>query len=71
MEYLLAYPLIRLSLQIRVHDISFSHFSLKKGQKTKFQDQEFVTADNKNAIETPFFAILRPRKSIGGILIGL
>ena len=38
----------------------FSHFSLKKGQKTKFQDPEFITADNINAIETLFFAISNP-----------
>ena len=29
----------------------------KKAKKNKFQDPEFVTAANKNAIETPFFAI--------------
>jgi len=41
-----------------------------KRLKTKFQDPDFVTADNKNAIETPFFAISEPQKGIGGTPIG-
>ena len=67
----MAYPLICLSLQIHVQDINFSHFSFKKGQKNEFQDLEFVTTDNKNAIETPSFAISSPQKATIGILIGL
>ena len=46
-------------------------FSPKKGQKTTFLDPILGHADNKNAIETHFFATLRPQKSMGGILIGL
>ena len=36
---------------------------LKLYPKNKFLDPEFVTADNKNAIETPF---LSPQKGMGG-----
>ena len=53
----------------RMLDINFSHFILKKGQKTKFYDPEFGTADDKNAIKTPFFAILSPQKGMGGFVI--
>ena len=31
-------------------------------------DQEIVTADNKNAIQPPFSAILSPQKGIGGFV---
>ena len=51
--------------------MNFSYFSLKKGQKNKFQDPEFVTTNNKNAIETPhrfiekvkFLGSIAPKKS--------
>ena len=49
------------------YDINFSHFSLKNGQKTNIQDPEFVTADNKNAIEIHH---LSPQKSMVGTPIG-
>ena len=29
------------------------------------------TADNKNALETPFFAILSPQKGMGGSVIDI
>ena len=54
-----------------VLDNNFSHFSLKKGQKTKFYDPEIGTADDKNAIKTPFFAILSPQKGMGGLVIDI
>jgi len=31
---------------------------------------DFVNADNKNAIETPFFTISSPQKGMGGTPIG-
>jgi len=34
-------------------------------------DPNFGPADNKNAIETPFFAISSPQKSMGGIVIDI
>ena len=34
------------------------------------QKFEIVTADNKNAIETPFLAVLSPQKVMRGIPIG-
>ena len=43
----------------------------KKCLKNKFQDPEFVTANNKNAIETPFFAILSPQKGMEGFVIDM
>ena len=57
--------------QFCVQDTTFSQFRFKKGQKTEFYDPEIVTADNKNAIETPFLAVLSPQKGMGGIPIGL
>ena len=56
--------------QFCVQDTTFSQFRFKKGQKTEFYDPEIVTADNKNAIETPFLVVLRPQKGMGGITIG-
>ena len=49
----------------------FSHFNLSNGQKAKFQDLEFVTADNENATEAPFLAISSAKEAMIGILIGL
>ena len=40
-----------------------------KGLKMTFY--EIVTADNKNAIETPFFAILSPQKGMEGFVIDI
>ena len=54
-----------------VQDNNFSHFSLKKGQKTEFYDLEIGTADDKNAIKTPFFTILSPQKGMGGFVIDI
>ena len=56
--------------QFCVQDTTFSQFRFKKGQKNEFYDPEIVTADNKNAIETPFLVVLRPQKGMGGITIG-
>ena len=56
--------------QFCVQDTTFSQFRFKKGQKTEFYDPEIVTADNKNAIETPFLVVSRPQKGMGGITIG-
>ena len=41
-----------------------------KRLKNKFQGIEMVPIDNKNAIETHFFATSSPKKVIGGFLIG-
>ena len=38
---------------------------------TAFSDPNFGPTDNKNAIETYFQAILRPQKSMGGIVIDI
>ena len=37
----------------------------------QIQDPEFVTTNNKNAIETPFLAISSPQKAMIGINKGL
>ena len=57
--------------QFLVQDNNFSHFSLKKGKKKQFLDPEIGTADNKNAVKTPFFAILSPQKDMGGFVIDI
>ena len=54
-----------------VYDNNFSHISLKKGIKNEFLDLEIGTANNKNAIKTPFFAILSPQKSIEEFVIDI
>ena len=41
-----------------------------KKAKNEFYDPEIVTADDKNAIETPFFPILSTQKGMTGIPIG-
>ena len=56
--------------QFCAQDTTFSQFRFKKGQKTEFYDPEIVTADNKNAIETPFLVVLSPQKTMVGISIG-
>jgi len=45
-------------------------FASKKAKKTEFYDPEIVSADDKNAIETPFLAVLSPQKDMRGIPIG-
>ena len=37
-------------------------FASKKAKKNEFYDLEIVSADDKNAIETPFLAVLSPQK---------
>ena len=46
-------------------------FIIQKAKKPSIQDLQFVTADNKNAIETSIFAISSPQKAMIVILIGL
>ena len=36
-----------------------------------FHDPEIGTADNKSALETSFFAILSPKKGMGGFVIDI
>ena len=43
----------------------------KKGLKNEFYDPEIVSAEDKNAIETPFLVDLSPQKSMGGIVIDI
>ena len=57
--------------QFWVLDSNTSHFSPKKAKKNAFLDPNFGPADDKNAIETRFQAILRPRKSMGGMVIAI
>ena len=40
-------------------------------KKNESYDPEIGTADNKNALETPFFAILNPKKGLGGFIIDI
>ena len=47
------------------------HFSPKQAKKTAFLEPNFGPTDDKNDIETHFQAILRPQKSIGGIVIDI
>ena len=42
----------------------------KKAKKNEFYDPEIVSADDKNAIETPFLAVSSPQKGMRGIPIG-
>ena len=42
-----------------------------KKDKTKIYDPEIGTTNNKNAIKTPFFAILSPQKDMGVFVIGI
>ena len=44
----------------------FLSFYPQKRLKNEFHDPEIVTADDKNAIETPFLAVLNPQKGMGG-----
>ena len=37
----------------------------------EFYDPEIGTADNENALETPFFTILSPKKGMGGFVIDI
>ena len=57
--------------QFWILDTNFSHFSPKKAKKNVFSDPNFGPGDDKNAIETRFQAILRPQKSMGGIVIAI
>ena len=59
------------NIQFWVWDTNFSHFSPKKAKKNAFLDPNFCPADNKNAIETHFQAILSLQKSIGGFVIDI
>ena len=45
-------------------------FASKKAKKNEFYDPEIVSADDKNAIETPFLAVSSPQKGMRGIPIG-
>ena len=36
-----------------------------------FYDSEIGTADNKNALKPPFFAILSPKNGMGGFVIDI
>ena len=44
---------------------------VKRQKKNKFLDPNFGPADNKNAIETPYFAISSPQKSMEDIVIDI
>ena len=51
--------------------IGFETKQYEKRLKTEFLDPEIGTADNKNAIKTPFHAILSPKKGMGGFVIDI
>ena len=43
----------------------------KKAKKNEFYNPEIGTADNKNALKPPFFAILSPKNGMGGFVIDI
>ena len=64
------YPKLLIIISFIYRILSLVILASKKAKKNKIYDLEIRLANNKNAIETPFLAVLRPQKGMGGITIG-